>query len=423
MSTSKDGDFAIVKFPDEGDAVAVVRRSWIRGGMCMWPQKAKNVQEMVRSCTEPGSGWIQTTCVVLGMYDNYKEARNKLSKAELTSNLDTDPDEPRRRKKKRQFDSSSDESVEPYSLPTPPTPPRMPFAACELLSDSQEESLPCSAGASTAMWVKQPKKQPLVKRRKGPLTQISAATGSKASPRHCTAPAGTLRHSSQSNEVAKESTRRKDMTPAPKCDQSALQPELLRLLHGIRYRQLEHSSQLNFLTSWVRSRMNNLDDDVDDIEVPQNLDAFLEFDDSLKGSATMKKQLKTRWKKLGGTGIVDATRRVLKDLLSDHVAMHYSWQGGKGKRHFRETACCEVMLDVLTSGTTCDGTVAEIEKVTKSWLRHAKERMERKAVKHPDNGRTNDEAALPTDLGEASIMEETSHRLLDIEADNDDSDL
>ncbi|XP_075560219.1 uncharacterized protein LOC142592575 [Dermacentor variabilis] len=127
-----------------------------------------------------------------------------------------------------------------------------------------------------------------------------------------------------------------------------------------------------------------------------------------------EKEEKTRWQKLGGTGIVDATRRVLKDLFSDHVAMHYSWQGGKGKRHFRETACCEVMLDVLTSRTTCDGTVAEIEKVTKSWLRHAKERMERKTVKHPDNGRTNDEAALPTDLGEASIIEETSHRLLDI---------
>ncbi|XP_065307807.2 uncharacterized protein [Dermacentor albipictus] len=319
MSTSKDGDFAIVKFPDEGDAVAVVRRSWISGGMCMWPQKAKNVQKMVRSCTEPGSGWIQTTCVVLGMYDNYKEARNKLSKAELT--LDTDPDEPRWRRKKRQFDSSSDESVEPYSLPTPSTLPRMPFAAFELLN-------------------------------------------------------------------------------------GALQPELLRLLHGIRHRQLEHSSQLNFLTSWTMMWT-----------------MILEFDDSLKRSASMKKQLKTRWKKLGGTGIVDATRRVLKDLLSDHVAMHYSWQGGKGKRHFRETACCEVMLDVLTSRTTCDGTVAEIEKVTKSRLRHAKERMERKTVKHPDDGGTNDEAALPTDLEEASIMDETSHRLLDIEADNDDSDL
>ncbi|XP_070387310.1 uncharacterized protein [Dermacentor albipictus] len=156
MSTSKDGDFAIVKFPDEGDAVAVVRRSWIRGGMCMWPQKAKNVQEMVRSCTEPGSGWIQTTCVVLGMYDNYKEARNKLSKAELTSNLDTDPDEPRRRKKKRQFDSSSDESVEPYSLPTPPTPPRMPFAACELLSEPMTKQHFQLTWEKQASWRKRP---------------------------------------------------------------------------------------------------------------------------------------------------------------------------------------------------------------------------------------------------------------------------
>ncbi|XP_077508924.1 uncharacterized protein LOC144120428 [Amblyomma americanum] len=169
--------------------------------------------------------------------------------------------------------------------------------------------------------------------------------------------------------------------------------------------------------------MNNLEDDVDDIKVPQNIDAFLEFDDSLKGSASMKNQLKTRWKKLGGTGIVDATSRVLKDLLSDQVAMHYSWQGGKGKRHFRETACCEVMLDVLTSRTTSDGTVAEIDKVTKSWFRYAKEQMQRKTLKLRDNGRTTDEAALPTDLGEASIVEGTSHRLLDIQADNNDSDL
>ncbi|KAK8764039.1 hypothetical protein V5799_033352 [Amblyomma americanum] len=34
------------------------------------------------------------------------------------------------------------------------------------------------------------------------------------------------------------------------------------------------------------------------------------------------------------------------------------------------------MLAVLTSRATCDGTVAEIEKMTKSWFRHAKERMQ-----------------------------------------------
>ncbi|KAK8770087.1 hypothetical protein V5799_013448, partial [Amblyomma americanum] len=70
-------------------------------------------------------------------------------------------------------------------------------------------------------------------------------------------------------------------------------PKVLKLLHSIRMRQWEHSSQLNYLTSWVKPKMTFLNDDEEDgsIEVPHGFEEFLEFDKKLPTSAALKKLL------------------------------------------------------------------------------------------------------------------------------------
>lgn len=49
------------------------------------------------------------------------------------------------------------------------------------------------------------------------------------------------------------------------------------------------------------------------------------------------------WGKYGGSSGPDMTRRILVGLLSDDIAVQYSFKGGKGKRKFNELACWEII--------------------------------------------------------------------------------
>lgn len=165
--------------------------------------------------------------------------------------------------------------------------------------------------------------------------------------------------------------------PCMNTSKDAPHPELLRLLHIIWHQQ-QHSSQLDFLTSWARSRMNNLNDA---IEVPQSMEAFLEFNKSVTGSPSMRKQLKMRWEKLEGIGVTDATTKGAEG--------HTVWLSGCPLQLARREGQAPVQGDSLL------------------W----------------SDARSTGKAALPTDQGDASFVKGTSYWPLYVEGDNLDSDL
>ncbi|CAN7937869.1 unnamed protein product, partial [Ixodes hexagonus] len=122
-----------------------------------------------------------------------------------------------------------------------------------------------------------------------------------------------------------------------------------------------------------------------------DLEMFLDFDASVANSEERKKQLMLSWAKCGGSSGPDIrcllgpargnmTRRILLSLLSDVVAVNYSLVGGKGKLKFCEPACWKAMKHtVKAKKDLINATDYNVEQAVKSWLAHAKERLEKAA--------------------------------------------
>ncbi|KAK8760805.1 hypothetical protein V5799_027929 [Amblyomma americanum] len=116
------GVYVVVKFPQEDNDVAVVHKNWLSGDSCMWPPKRKEIRSLIKGAATPALDWKKVPCIVVQAFDTYGEAQKGLRKAEDTSDLLSDYDLGRgkRRRLIRQLSSSEDENVSP----PPPQPPQ-----------------------------------------------------------------------------------------------------------------------------------------------------------------------------------------------------------------------------------------------------------------------------------------------------------
>ncbi|KAL7866041.1 hypothetical protein SRHO_G00112880 [Serrasalmus rhombeus] len=82
-------------------------------------------------CTNPQGNWERYHVRVLGEAGSYAQAREKLRKAEMTSDLQTDSEAergPRRRRKRKLSSSESEEEANEFFKP-PPQPTRKLLSA------------------------------------------------------------------------------------------------------------------------------------------------------------------------------------------------------------------------------------------------------------------------------------------------------
>ncbi|KAF5276640.1 hypothetical protein FQR65_LT16242 [Abscondita terminalis] len=84
--------FAVVKFTIENDAPGVVSTKWIdfQRNVTLFPSVGYGSNIIVRKQKNPNSNWIECPVQILGNYDLYEDAKSRLVKAELTSNIHSD---------------------------------------------------------------------------------------------------------------------------------------------------------------------------------------------------------------------------------------------------------------------------------------------------------------------------------------------
>ncbi|XP_064462750.1 uncharacterized protein LOC135373581 [Ornithodoros turicata] len=118
--------FGILRYPHENNVVAVIHKHWLKDSFCMWPPKVSSsrLAQMVKNGVQPDATWIKLTYVELGWFSSYEEARRKLPMAEVTSDLQSDTDLGRgKRKRYRTQENSSTDYEDFEDVPRPPTPP------------------------------------------------------------------------------------------------------------------------------------------------------------------------------------------------------------------------------------------------------------------------------------------------------------
>ncbi|XP_054709722.1 uncharacterized protein LOC129219370 [Uloborus diversus] len=104
--------YAIVNFTQTNE-VEVVPVTWLSENGCVWPPfKTTDVQKMVKKLIKPSKGWICHEARVLGQYSTYDTARKYLNKAEEDTDLSSEKELGKGKRKKfpqRLSTSSSEE--------------------------------------------------------------------------------------------------------------------------------------------------------------------------------------------------------------------------------------------------------------------------------------------------------------------------
>ncbi|XP_064461578.1 uncharacterized protein LOC135371455 isoform X4 [Ornithodoros turicata] len=165
----------------------------------------------------------------------------------------------------------------------------------------------------------------------------------------------------------------------PSTNTPEFEKKVLRSLHIMSLRLLEHSDQLDIMLSYLQEPKET--DESNIITRPfVDVESFVKFDEELQHSHKKKEQLQRQMIKIGGTSSGDRARRILYKIIADEVAQQFNWTGAGGKMKFSSLECCNVMCSAISKATN-EGTLAEAEKAIQTWLRHARERLSKKAAK------------------------------------------
>ncbi|XP_064463346.1 uncharacterized protein LOC135374291 isoform X2 [Ornithodoros turicata] len=154
--------------------------------------------------------------------------------------------------------------------------------------------------------------------------------------------------------------------------------QVLRLLQIIRLTQQEHGEVLQELT---RQRLNyDVSGSSPLVPFPfPSSEALEEFNSSL--NEDLETQLVQELAQLGGNDVRSTTRKILEYLLTDSAASEFSWLGQKGKKKFGLLKLPQIIVrGVRANRKHSAATKDDVESTIKSWLRHAKDRLNSKAA-------------------------------------------
>nr|XP_023679168.1 uncharacterized protein LOC111849999 [Paramormyrops kingsleyae] len=256
---------------------------------------SSNADKAVKDCSNVRHNWEKYRVRVLGEAESYSQARRKLKKAEMTSDLQTDSEAERgpRKRKKRRFSTSESEEETCAPRKAPPPPPVTLLSSAQPRCDS-----PPSVSAVTSV---QTPKEP-----------------------HITKASGVQRDS-----FIKVLTILEDMK-----DTLSVHGRMLQTL----LRQQDKPYTAPSLPEGMLP-LKNLDD-------VQAVEQKLEDQEFFKNMVCVVSEI-------GGRTVDEATRRMMAYLMSNELACQYNYVGRHGKRQFQGLRLFEVFYDPSVTHMGC----------------------------------------------------------------------
>ncbi|XP_072142408.1 uncharacterized protein [Dermacentor andersoni] len=162
---------------------------------------------------------------------------------------------------------------------------------------------------------------------------------------------------------------------------SNFEHQVFKILQTILMRVEHQGRQLDAIAQQLCSGPLTVGPAKDVVPKPfEDIEAFEEFDAEISTNEGTRTRLMQQFHGLGGSSIGPATRRILGILLSQKVAVQYSWLGKKGKKSFSalqvaDTITRAVMQNFPTSKRN------DVKSIIKVWLRHSGEKLRKQQAK------------------------------------------
>ncbi|KAK4887484.1 hypothetical protein RN001_003755 [Aquatica leii] len=366
--------WTIVKFPKEADKVEAVPTSWISGDYCYWPpfETSQNVARALKTCWSPNKDtWDQCNIQVLSYktYDKFSVACSKATKARCRSDIDrSDSELPSKRPRKinRKLMSSDEgeqtgesSGKEILSLPTPPlfrNASQKPNVA-----NDEPETVNSEDVFIPRLEVMNNKGQSSFGKTVVNSTCTPQRTSEKRLSSHYQTPTMGRITSSTLMNISSNSLRHMEGKPNLLLNTSAATH------NNGNYVEANIQIIREILTSLAIKTETELEE----------TEHLLRF--TVKEEENEKEELRTQLaKKLsmeGSSNYKEAVRRIMSEILSDTVAVLYSYKGHKGKKKLCEKKMiCRLIIDavLLCSKTEKKSSIKKnIETEISTWLSKA----------------------------------------------------
>ncbi|CAL8146880.1 unnamed protein product [Orchesella dallaii] len=389
--------FSIVEFVETRE-VAVVCVNWIMdGNLCAWPpfKRSESIISAVKKQLFPLKSWGQYPIRIMKEYGTYSEAAANLGRAEMTSDLsEAEATFIRRRSnvvsRVTSDGESSESDVVPMKLHTPKkrkkasNVSRLSLPIPPILKPNRIE--PHFSAESSCSTLPSPSRVRLVlnnyddKDKDLSTTQVRTPTQDLYPSNTYSVPAirsppgvdpsvGFVEQASpQVNIISSADNKfRQYVVRSLQSIKTTLQ-QLAEAVTALTMQSTNHTESLQAATFF-------------NVPVSSYVE-FCQLCDQLKDNSAEMDKLTTILAGVGGSDYKDATRKVLRRIMRDEVALLFSMLGRKQKRNFSTTVVRDVVIGAVRQSIKPKPTESEVETVIAEWLKHAKKRIPRVIVQN-----------------------------------------
>ncbi|XP_050301322.1 uncharacterized protein LOC126739611 [Anthonomus grandis grandis] len=366
----------------ENSEIALVHSKWLTPTKrhTFWPpyKTSGPFNKSLTIAEEPDEPWKLYPIKRLLFYcDNLEKARKKLKKWEETSDIQSSESDfetlrvKRRLKAKRCLSDSTSEDEEPSKkLKRPPCFPNLRADSSCGSSDVYQEMTSTPTRLSSRKNLKS-----------GEISTTTLENTLLTLPNRIILPNSDILKSSPSTSIIIREDNTSNANTESFCESNTTISVSSNALEKI-YRQVkklgEELKEVKGLLkqsrhpSSVPSLPNNLP-----VELPLNSQENLQILEHYLGEEEAFNNLALYLSTLGGNGMVSCVNKILRLLLSDILATAYNFAGQRSKQAFGTTKLNSLVIRAIqvTSPLT---TKAEIENAVKTWLKHAKQRIDKK---------------------------------------------
>ncbi|XP_029677165.1 uncharacterized protein LOC115243974 isoform X1 [Formica exsecta] len=338
----------VVHFIKE-NTVEAVPASWVKDiNGCFWPPySGLELKNLIKNCTPPSYDWDLYHSRPIGeLYGDLSVAKSKAAQTEETSDLASENE--RRKIKKKRFTSDSDSDSNPITF-------NISHKKKSVINEESEES-----------------------DKENEIVYIPILR--KATKENSVASVSKNMASIQTDSVPRTSKEEIPNTVKPQdaSKDEAYKRQVLRMLSILNYKMDQIAEDLNNLkinnimekeVPVMESLFEKFNFPLNSMEELHNLEIYLENDEK-------RKEVVIELSRFGGTNPKIMVKRIMEKVFSNELAVQYSWLGFKKKENFSNLILSQIIIKSVMALHTSTS-ASDVESAIKMWLVKAKERIQK----------------------------------------------